>query len=135
MGFRKANNTPPPSSRPYAFVKNSQEKWLDGFTVDAYWIGRKNGKTTVSTGKYLLSSTTSGKSFDLLSDAIAGTDTNYGGNADFRWDGSHLWAKHAVQESMRGVVIEALDLVLKRYESGESLPTSLDGWYVINKEK
>lgn len=133
MGFRKANNTPPPSSRPYAFVKDSQEKWLDGFTVDAYWIGRKNGKTTVSTGKYRLSSFS--ESFDLLSDAIAGTETDFGGNCDFRWDGSHLWAKHTVQESMRGIVIEALDLVLKRYESGESLPTSLDGWYVINKEK
>ena len=135
MGFRKLNGTPVVSARPYAFVKGSQEEFLNGFTVDAYWIGKKSGNTTVSTGKYHLSPEKSGVKFDLLEDAIANTETDYGGRCDFKWDGTVLWSAEPIQESMRGVVIEALDLVLKRFEAGKPLPSNLDGWYVKDRGK
>lgn len=116
-----------PSQNPYWFARGT----LDGERIDAVWAGRKDGRTTLTLGTYHLWPARANwrDGFDRLDvlDRIALTDTRYGGNWNYRFDG----VRHLTEPMAAGTDRDHEQQVrdwLERMLAG--LPDSLaaDGW-------
>jgi hypothetical protein len=127
-----------PSKKPYAIDLNSFQATnksyarSDGTTypyttasIDAVWVGRKNGLTYVTSGHL----STGGSGCATLREFLDNFDPRYGGQAEARWDGTSMWAPEmawvdTVAEQAR------LDIILKNLDA---VPPGFDGWYQLSR--
>lgn len=129
---------PHPSKRPYAIDPATFRTDMPGLrkVVDAIWLGRKNGATTVSEGVLSLWwSHRDGRSngTETLAEAVDNVDPRYGGDAMVRWDGTHLWVnpRQPLTPTEQSVVIARLDSILQTLPN---LPSGYDGWYRLTEK-
>lgn len=130
-----------PSSNPYAFRLDSAEYETltrhDGVVIDpsqiifdAIWLGRKNGVTTVTIGRYTV--WTHGQDRlsrdDDLTTLLSKTDTRYGGSWTAKFDGDVLLMEptHILPIPEQVALVEQLRGVL---DDPEHLPAGWSGWY------
>lgn len=132
---------PSPSKTPYALETASYKPSRhDGpMYVNAIWLGRKNGVTTLSSGTLTLSTfspntTAQQRQALTLTETLAIYDPRYGGDAHLRWDGEYLWVNPAfpIPFFQQQTHVEKLDKILRPLLAGryEELPEGYDGWFV-----
>lgn len=122
-----------PSRRPYAIDRDSFRKVEDQayprFEIDAIWLGRKNGATTISMGTLGLwwHNRPANPSLD---ECIAKCDSRYGGDPFAVWNGTHLWVDPRRPMTLRdqGSWAQLLDEILSQVPV---VPTGWDGWYLL----
>mgnify|MGYP001167510147 CR=1 FL=1 len=124
-----------PSLKPYALDLTSANRdenvtFFTAFQVRALWIGRKNGKTTVTEGVLYVhprNYSITGNVETILSMA----DTSSGGAWEYVWNGSTLQVNPNNPLSPAEAIEKAafLDEVLKNLPA---VPEGFDGWYYRN---
>lgn len=130
-----------PSSNPYAFRRDSAEydtltrndgTILDPSSVifDAMWLGRKNGVTTVTIGRYTVWTHGQDKLSrdDDLTTLLSKADTRYGGSWAAKYDGAHLLVEPTYQYTPQDQ-IELIEHLRGVLDDPGHLPAGWSGWY------
>lgn len=115
-----------PSARPYAFRPSDDEPFP---TMDAIWFGRKRGATIVTLGRYRFGDYRLGAVLpDTFEAAVAVTDTQYGGEWFWQWNGDSLLQnpKFLLDPQEAARTAEYLDAVL---QAAPAVPAGFIGWF------
>lgn len=128
-----------PSKRPYAIdlstftVETGTLTRADGTTItthrpriQAIWVGRKNGDTTISLGEL----GTGGFGATTLTEFLNDFDRRYGGTCKARWNGHDLWAPGYTPDAIAETA-QRLDAILNALPD---LPIGYHGWYTLTKK-
>jgi hypothetical protein len=114
-----------PSRRPYGLVRQTFKRRDNlGMTVIAYWLGRRNGRTTVSFGSVHMWWQGMPES-PTWEECLANIDGRYGGNCRARWDGESLWVAEEVPPQQYAEFVPMLDSVLRNLPD---VPPGVDRW-------
>lgn len=117
-----------PSRRPYALNPDTFELRDIGASVEAVWLGRKDGRTRISRGTLRLYPEKRGQRPSSLSDFLSCADSRYGGKAEVIWDGEHLWTDPVLRldpDAQKQAITE-LDRMLDELPD---VPPDYDGWF------
>lgn len=116
------------SRTPYAIDRSSARQAEFWWTVDALWLGRKNGRTTVMFGTLNLYPERNGSRPACLEDALAVADGRYGGAWHAKFDGEHLLVNPTfpLTPAEQAKLIARLEQAL---DSFPAPPVEFDGWF------
>lgn len=119
-----------PSQRPYAIDRNTARIDRGGWTVNALWVGRKRGATTITTGTLHLftAALTTPNPAATLDDALATADMRYGGDWAHQWDGQRLLV-NPNDHLTPAQVAEFYDWLDARLAALPAVPVGYEGWY------
>lgn len=113
-----------PSRRPYAIDPAT----FDGRAVQAIWLGRKNGATTISIGTLRFWWQPGMPDEPTLEECIANCDPRYGGDCRARWDGKHLWVNPSFPLDPAAQVARAEQLAAA-LATAPDIPAGFTGWF------
>lgn len=121
-------NSAAPSARPYALNPDTFQLGGASHTIEAIWLGRKNGRTRVSLGKLrLFAKAADGPRPRTLEDYYDVADSRYGGEPRHIWDGTSLWTDPSVpwDPNYHRKIVDKLDDVLNWLPE---VPSGYVGW-------
>lgn len=120
-----------PSARPYALNPETFRLGGASHTIEALWLGRKDGKTRVSLGTLRLYALGNQRP-KTLEDYFDVADPRYGGDPLYIWNGSSLWTDPSVpwSPSYHDKIVSKLDDVLNWLPE---VPEGYIGWMRLVK--
>lgn len=102
---------------------------LGSVTYPAIWFKKKAGNITVVKGhiRETLSLDNDLSDAAILDEVMTSFDGRYGGQAEFRWDGTRMWGPQQSFAALAETQIE-----LENYRTNfPSIPAGYTGWYSI----
>lgn len=107
----------------YAINFDSLKVERNSATVEAIWFKKKSGERAVCMGKLWSYS----KGSQNIEDFMRDFDGRYGGNTEYKWNGTEMWSSDNIFVDMMDAHA-ILDPILKNFPN---IPDGYSGWYAI----